>query len=88
MTETQRLNYRLTLLLQLRAALPRALTEGTLQIGLHTNGFKTTEDELQTELSALEELEMITPYRDPINAGIRQYKITEPGRAHLARNNL
>jgi hypothetical protein len=88
MTETQRTNYRLALLMQLHAIYPEAMTLESLHIGNVATGIKCRVDETKGELIAMEEAGFIRSSKHMMNATQVRYTRTEAGRVELSDNNL
>jgi hypothetical protein len=88
MTEEQKLTLRCGILLQLNAAYPGSLKPKTLKINLKLVGdFKKLDEEtLDQHLRYLERRERIE--REGADGGLRQYLITDAGRAWLDENDL
>lgn len=88
MNEEQKLILRGGILMQLHAAYPRPLKPATLLINLKlVNDFKQLDPEMLDEhLRYLEQKQRIT--RDTRHGGIRNYLITDNGRAWLDEEEL
>lgn len=88
MTPAARELFRQNLLSQLDAVAPSALPVPSLLVGAKIGGFKPTDQEIQAELTYLEDLGLIVAAAKAISPENKRWRITAAGRDHVAANPL
>jgi hypothetical protein len=89
MTDSDLKLLRHALLLQLHDAAPNPVRLRTLANGAVSAGFNgLSADRIEGEMQHLSDKEYCQPIRDPMAAGLRQWRLSAAGREYLEENHL
>jgi DNA-binding MarR family transcriptional regulator len=79
---------RISLLRQLHASHPNSMRVSDLHLGLTIAQIAIDEDQVKSQLDALQEVDFVSTAPDPINRTIHRWRLREAGRVYLSERGL